>query len=69
MLHYPRGAGADKAKSMMNKGRQRYKCKTCQYVLTVSHQSETATPDQRGLAMTLDFKRLGISVHWSSLRV
>ena len=59
MLNCPRCASADKVKSGINKGRQRYKCKTCQYFFTVAHKSDTATPDQRRLALTLYLEGLG----------
>ena len=59
MLNCPRCASADHVKSGINKGRQRYKCKTCQYFFTVSHKSDTATPTQRRLAVTLYLEGLG----------
>ena len=59
MLNCPRCASADKVKSGTNKGRQRYKCKTCHYFFTVSHKSDTATPDQRRLAVNLYLEGLG----------
>jgi transposase-like protein len=59
MLNCPRCASADKVKSGINKGLQRYKCKTCQYFFTVSHKSDTATPDQRRLALNLYLEGLG----------
>jgi len=49
----------DKVKSGVNKGRQRYKCKKYQYFFTVDHKSDTATPDQRRLALTLYLEGLG----------
>ena len=59
MLNCPRCASADKVKSGIHNGRQRYKCKACQYFFTVSHKSDTATPDQRRLALTLYLEGLG----------
>jgi len=59
MLNCPRCGSADKVKSGINKGCQRYKCKTCQYFFTVGHKSDTATPDQRRLALTLYLEGLG----------
>ena len=59
MLNCPRCGSADKVKSGINKGCQRYKCKTCQYFFTVAHKSDTATPDQRRLALTLYLEGLG----------
>ncbi len=59
MLNCPRCASADKVKSGTNKGRQRYKCKTCRYFFTVAHKSDTATSDQRRLALTLYLEGLG----------
>ncbi|GJL57113.1 MAG: hypothetical protein NPIRA02_42450 [Nitrospirales bacterium] len=59
MLNCPRCASADNVKSGTNKGRQRYKCKMCQYFYTVSHKSDTATPAQRRLALTLYLEGLG----------
>ena len=59
MLNCPRCANADKVKSGINKGRQRFKCKTCRYFFTVAHESDTATPDQRRLASTSYFEGLG----------
>jgi transposase len=58
MLNFPRCASADN-KSGTKKGRQRYKCKSCQYFFTVSHKSDTATPDQRRLALILYLEGLG----------
>jgi len=59
MLNCPRCTSADKVKSGSNKGRQRYKCKRCQYFFTVTHKSDTSTPDQRRLALTLYLEGLG----------
>jgi transposase len=59
MLNCPRCASADKVKSGITKGRQRYKCQTCQYFFTVAHKSDTATPDQRRLALHLYLEGLG----------
>ena len=59
MLNCPRCASSDKVKSGINKGRQPYKCKTCQYFFTIAHKSDTATPDQRRLALTLYLEGLG----------
>ena len=59
MLNCPRCASADKVKSGINKGCQRYKCKTCQYFFTVAHKSDTATPAQRRLALNLYLEGLG----------
>ena len=59
MLNCPRCASADKVKSGTNKGRQRYKCKSCQYFFTVAHKSDTATPAQRRLALNLYLEGLG----------
>ena len=60
MLNCPRCASAHKVKSGINQGRQRYKCKQCQYFFTVGHKSDTATPDQRRLALTLYLEGLGL---------
>ena len=59
MLNCPRCTSADKVKSGTNKGCQRYKCKTCQYFFTVARKSDTATTDQRRLAVTLYLEGLG----------
>jgi len=59
MLNCPRCTSVDKVKSGVNKGRQRYKCKKCQYFFSVAHKSDTATPDQRRLALTLYLEGLG----------
>jgi len=59
MLNCPRCSSADKVKSGIKKGRQRYKCKRCRYFFTVAHKSDTATPDQRRLALTLYLEGLG----------
>ena len=59
MLNCPRCASTDKVKSGMKDGRQRYKCKPCRYLLTVAQKSDTATPDQRRLALTLYLEGLG----------
>ncbi len=59
MLNCPRCASTDKVKSGINKGRQRYKCKACQYFFTVSHKSDTATQGQRRLALNLYLEGLG----------
>ncbi len=53
MLNCPRCASADTVKSGINKGRQRYKCKACQYFFSVHHKSDTATLAQRRLALNL----------------
>ena len=59
MLSCPRCASTDKVKSGMKDGRQRYKCKPCCYLFTVAHKSDTATFDQRRLALTLYLEGLG----------
>ncbi len=59
MLNCPRCASADKVKSGLKSGRQRYKCKSCQYFFTVAHKSDTATTAQRRLALTLYLEGLG----------
>ena len=59
MLNCPRCTSADKVKSGLKEGRQRYKCKQCRYLFTVAHKSDTATPDQRRLALTLYLEGLG----------
>ena len=59
MLNCPRCASADKVKSGIKDGRQRYKCKACQYFFTVSHQSDTATSAQRRVALNLYLAGLG----------
>ena len=62
MLNCPRCASADTVKSGINKGRQRYKCKACQYFFSVHHKSDTATLAQRRLALNLYLEGLGL---WS----
>ncbi len=59
MLNCPRCASPNKVKSGMKDGRQRYKCKPCRYLFTVAQKSDTATPDQRRLALTLYLEGLG----------
>ncbi len=59
MLNCPRCASADKVKSGVNKGCQRYKCKACQYFFTVAQKSDTSTADQRRLALNLYLEGLG----------
>jgi len=59
MLNCPRCASTDKVKSGINKGRQRYKCKACQYFFTVAQKSDTATLGQRRMALTLYLEGLG----------
>ena len=53
MLICPRCSSAARVKSGASKGRQRFKCKECQYLYTVPHKSDTSTPAQRRLAVTL----------------
>ncbi len=59
MLDCPRCSSAVRVKSGVIHGRQRYKCKACQYFYTVSHKSDTGTPDQRRLAVNLYLEGLG----------
>ena len=59
MLTCPRCTSAARVKSGVLNGRQRYKCKECHYLFTVYHKSDTATPDQRRLAVTLYLEGLG----------
>ena len=59
MLNCPRCASADKVKSGVNKGRQRYKCKACRYFFTVAHKSDTATAAQRRMALSLYLEGVG----------
>jgi len=59
MLNCPRCSSADRVKSGAINDRQRYKCKTCQYLYTVYHKSDTSTAAQRRLAVTLYLEGLG----------
>ena len=59
MLNCPRCTSANKVKSGLKEGRQRYKCKQCRYLFTVAQKSDTATTDQRRLALTLYLEGLG----------
>ncbi len=59
MLNCPRCASADKVKSGIKEGQQRYKCKACRYFFTVTHKSDTATPAQRRVALNLYLEGLG----------
>ena len=59
MLNCPRWFSAARVKSGAINSRQRYKCKECQYLYTVPHKSDTSTPDQRRLAVTLYLEGLG----------
>ena len=59
MLDCPRCSSAVRVKSGVLQGRQRYQCKACQYFYTVSHKSDTGTPDQRRLAVNLYLEGLG----------
>jgi transposase-like protein len=59
MLNCPRCSSVDRVKSGVLKGRQRYKCKACQYFYTVHHKSDTATPEKRRMALTLYLEGLG----------
>ncbi len=59
MLECPRCSSADRVKSGVIKGRQRYTCKECHYCYTVPHKSDTATPSQRRMAVTLYLEGLG----------
>jgi transposase len=59
MLTCPRCTSAARVKSGVLNGRQRYKCKECHYLFTVPHKSDTATPEQRRLAVTLYLEGLG----------
>lgn len=59
MLDCPRCSSADRVKSGVIQGRQRYKCKECQYFYTGHHKSDTATPDQRRMALNLYLEGLG----------
>jgi len=59
MLNCPRCASADKVKSGIKEGHQRYKCKQCRYFFTIAHKSDTATTDQRRLALPLYLEGLG----------
>ena len=59
MLNCPRCSSADRVKSGAINGRQRYKCKACQYLYTGSHKSDTSTAAQRRMAVTLYLEGLG----------
>ena len=59
MLECPRCSSVVRVKSGVIQGRQRYKCKGCQYFYTVPHKSDTATPDQRRMAVNLYLEGLG----------
>jgi len=59
MLTCPRCSSADRVKGGVISGRQRYKCKACQYFYTVHYKSDTSTPDQRRMAVTLYLEGLG----------
>ena len=59
MLSCPRCASTDRVKSGVIQDHQRYKCKGCHYLYTVPHKSDTATPAQRRMAVTLYLEGLG----------
>ena len=59
MLNCPRCCSVARVKSGVINGPQRYKCKECQYLYTVPHKSDTSTPAQRRLAVTLYLEGLG----------
>ncbi len=59
MLTCPRCSSADRVKTGVLNDRQRYKCKACHYLYTVAHKSDTATPEQRRMAVTLYLEGLG----------
>ncbi len=59
MLDCPRCSSAVRVQSGVIQGRQRYKCKACQYFYTVPHKSDTATPGQRRMAVNLYLEGLG----------
>ena len=59
MLPCPRCCSAARVKSGAINGRPRYTCKEGQYLYTVPHKSNTSTPDQRRLAVTLYWEGLG----------
>ena len=59
MLECPRCSSAVRVKSGVIQGRQRFKCKACHYFYTVPHKSDTATPDQRRMAVNLYLEGLG----------
>ena len=74
MLTCPRCESGDNVKAGSHKGRQRYKCKACQYFFTVAHRSDTATPDQRRVALTLyleglNFRAIGRILGFSHVAV
>ena len=58
MISCPRCLSADRVKSGVLTGRQRYKCKACRYMYTVAHKSDTATPAQRRMTVTLYLESL-----------
>ncbi|WP_454064725.1 IS1 family transposase [Candidatus Nitrospira salsa] len=58
-MNCPRCTSPDKVKSGFKSGRQRYKCKACAFFFTVAQKSDTATPAQRRLALTLYLEGLG----------
>ena len=59
MLNCPRCSSANRVKSGVINGHQRYKCKGCHYLYTVLQKSDTSTPEQRRLAVTLYLEGLG----------
>ncbi len=59
MLNCPRCSSADRVKTGVLNGRQRYKCKACRYLYTVAHKSDISTVAQRRLAVTLYLEGLG----------
>ncbi len=59
MLNCPRCSSPARVKSGVVIGRQRYKCKECQYLYTVPHKSDTSTSAHRRMAVTLYLEGLG----------
>ncbi len=59
MLNCPRCSSVSRVKSGMMNNRQRYKCKDCRYLYTVSHKSDISTAAHRRMAVSLYLEGLG----------
>ena len=70
----PKCKGAEYSKDGKNNGKQRYKCKSCNYRYTVSIKSTAATPSQKRLALQMylegmGFRSIGRILNFSNVSV
>ena len=69
VLRCPKCASAERIKSGFKEGRQRYKCKGCEFHYSVTHKSDVRPPETRKLALHMYLEGLGFRAIGRILKV